>query len=82
MLAVDMETIPGVRVRGSLVRRLYHADWFVTMDLLIFHILMNPKVIPNVIVQLYVLPEIIFRLKVPTSKLNMYGQRAFFSCCP
>ena len=56
-----METIPGVRVRGSLVKRLYHADWFVAVDLLIFHILMIPKVIPNVIVQLYVLPVIIFR---------------------
>ena len=31
------------------------------VDLLIFHILMIPKVIPNVIVQLYVLPVIIFR---------------------
>ena len=35
-----METIPGARVRGSLVRRLYHADWFVAVDLLIFHMLM------------------------------------------
>ena len=38
-----METIPGARVRGSLVRRLYHADWFVAVDLLIFHILMIPN---------------------------------------
>ena len=28
---------------SHLVRRLYHADWFVAMDLLIFHILMNPE---------------------------------------
>ena len=35
-----METIPGARVRGSLVRRLYHADWFLAVDLMIFHILM------------------------------------------
>ena len=38
-----METIPGARVRGSLVRRLYHADWFVAVHLLIFHILMIPN---------------------------------------
>ena len=31
-----METIPGARVRGSLVRRLYHADWFLAVDLMIF----------------------------------------------
>ena len=28
---------------SDLVRRLYHADWFVAMDLLIFHILMIPN---------------------------------------
>ena len=28
---------------SDLVRRLYHDDWFVAMDLLIFHILMIPK---------------------------------------
>ena len=38
-----METIPGARVRGSLVRRLYHADWFLAVDLMIFHILMIPN---------------------------------------
>ena len=27
-----METIPGARVRGSLVRRLYHADWFLAVE--------------------------------------------------
>ena len=37
-----IEPIPGARVRDSLARRLYHADWFVAMDLLIFHILMIP----------------------------------------
>ena len=39
-----METIPGARVRGSLVTRLYHADWFLAVDLMIFHILMIPTV--------------------------------------
>ena len=29
---------------SDLVRRLYHADWFVAMDLLIFHILMIPNI--------------------------------------
>ena len=38
-----IEPIPGDRVRGSLARRLYHADWFVAVDLLIFHILMIPN---------------------------------------
>ena len=58
-----METIPGARVHGSLVRRLFfegkalgtrlgyimpgahpdHADWFVAVHLLIFHILMIPN---------------------------------------
>ena len=38
-----MDTIPGARVRGSLVRRLYHADWFVAVHLLMFHILMIPN---------------------------------------
>ena len=28
---------------SDLVRRLYHADWFVAVDLLIFHILMIPN---------------------------------------
>ena len=28
---------------SDLVRRLYHADWFVAMDLPIFHILMTPN---------------------------------------
>ena len=37
------EPIPGARVRDSLARRLYHADWFVAMDWLIFHILMTPN---------------------------------------
>ena len=38
-----IEPSPGARVRDSLARRLYrHADWFVAMDFLIFHILMIP----------------------------------------
>ena len=37
--ALNTEPIPEARVRGSLVSRLYHADWFVAVDLLIFHIL-------------------------------------------
>ena len=47
-----METIPGARVRGSLVRRLFFEGkalgtrlgyWFVAVHLLIFHILMIPN---------------------------------------
>ena len=51
-----METIPGARARGSLVRRLFFegkapgtrlgyisADWFVAVDVLIYHILMIPN---------------------------------------
>jgi len=32
--ALNIEPIPGARVRGSLVRRLYHDDGFVAVDLL------------------------------------------------
>ena len=38
-----IEPFPVARVRDSLARRLYHSDWFVAVDLLIFHILMIPN---------------------------------------
>ena len=37
------EPIRGARVCDSFARGLYHADWFVAVDWLIFHILMIPN---------------------------------------
>ena len=35
MQALNIEPIPGARVHGLLVRRLYHADGFVAVNLLV-----------------------------------------------
>ena len=36
---IELNLYPGAGVRGSWIRQLYHADWFVAVD---FHILMIP----------------------------------------